>query len=184
MRNATILVVNLRGVATETIKNIVLAGIGRLIIWDCEDVAAEDLGVGFFFRDEDVGRKVCSASSYCCLTSLTASGFKFKPPPLVFGLFVSLFHPCRPGLHRHAEAHGCDLFCFVLQRVDAAKARIESLNPLVTVETMTSRAALEREEFDALVQGVDLVCITDSDRDFLVSRWALPNSSSSHWFTR
>jgi ThiF family len=58
MRNATILVVNLRGVATETIKNIVLAGIGKLIIWDCEDVAAEDLGVGFFFRDEDVGKKV------------------------------------------------------------------------------------------------------------------------------
>ena len=58
MRNATILVVKLRGVATEMIKNIVLAGIGKLIIWDCEDVAAEDLGVGFFFRDEDVGKKV------------------------------------------------------------------------------------------------------------------------------
>jgi molybdopterin/thiamine biosynthesis adenylyltransferase len=58
MRNATILVVNLRGVATETIKNIVLAGIGKLIIWDSEDVATEDLGVGFFFRDEDVGKKV------------------------------------------------------------------------------------------------------------------------------
>ena len=58
MRNATIFVANLRGVATETIKNIVLAGIGKLIIWDCEDVAAEDLGVGFFFRDEDVGKKV------------------------------------------------------------------------------------------------------------------------------
>lgn len=60
MRNATILVVNLRGVATETIKNIVLAGIGKLIIWDSEDVAAEDLGVGFFFRDGDVGKKVRS----------------------------------------------------------------------------------------------------------------------------
>jgi len=110
MRNATILVVNLRGVATETIKNIVLAGIGKLIIWDCEDVAAEDLGVGFLFRDGDVGRK----------------------------------------------------------RVDAAKARIESLNSLVAVETMTSPSALEPEEFDALVQTVDLVCITDSERDFLI----------------
>ena len=58
MRNATILVVNLRGVATETIKNIVLAGIGKLVILDAEDVAAEDLGAGFFFRDEDVGKKV------------------------------------------------------------------------------------------------------------------------------
>ena len=39
---------------------------------------------------------------------------------------------------------------------------------------MTSRSTLEREEFDALVQGVDLVCITDSDRDFLVSCWVPP----------
>jgi len=60
--------------------------------------------------------------------------------------------------------------------VDAAKARIESLNPLVAVETMTSPSALELEEFDALVQTVDLVCITESERDFLVGGWC-PNSS-------
>lgn len=58
MRNATILVVNLRGVATEAIKNIVLAGIGKLVVVDGEDVAPEDLGAGFFFRDKDVGTKV------------------------------------------------------------------------------------------------------------------------------
>jgi ubiquitin-like 1-activating enzyme E1 A len=110
MRNATIFVANLRGVATETVKNIVLAGIGKLIIWDCEDVAAEDLGVGFFFRDEDVGKK----------------------------------------------------------RVDAAKSRIQSLNPLVAVETLTSPSVLEQDELEKLVQGVDLVCITDSGRDFII----------------
>lgn len=58
MRNAVILVLRLRGVATEAIKNMVLAGIGKLIIVDGGDVAEEDLGCGFFFRDEDVGRKV------------------------------------------------------------------------------------------------------------------------------
>ena len=58
MRNATILMVNLKGVATEAIKNIVLAGIGKLIVVDPEDIAPEDLGAGFFYRDEDVGRKV------------------------------------------------------------------------------------------------------------------------------
>ena len=58
MRNATILVVRLKGVATEAIKNIVLAGIGKLIVVDPDDVAEEDLGAGFFFRDEDVGTKV------------------------------------------------------------------------------------------------------------------------------
>lgn len=58
MRNATILVVRLRGVATEAIKNMVLAGIGKLMIVDDEVVTEEDLGAGFFFRDEDVGKNV------------------------------------------------------------------------------------------------------------------------------
>ena len=58
MRNATVLVVNLRGVATEAIKNVVLAGIGKLLIVDGGSVSEEDLGAGFFFRDEDVGSKV------------------------------------------------------------------------------------------------------------------------------
>ena len=58
MRNATIMVVRLRGTATETIKNIVLAGIGKLVIIDDESVSEEDLGAGFFFRDEDVSKKV------------------------------------------------------------------------------------------------------------------------------
>lgn len=68
MRNATILVMGLKGVATEAIKNIVLAGIGRLIMADGEDVSEEDLGAGFFFRDEDVGRKVGVVLFFvCCL---------------------------------------------------------------------------------------------------------------------
>lgn len=58
MRNAAILMVTIRGLATEVVKNIVLAGVGKLIIADNEDVKEEDLGTGFFFRDEDVGRKV------------------------------------------------------------------------------------------------------------------------------
>jgi ubiquitin-like 1-activating enzyme E1 A len=57
MRNATVLVIRLRGVATETIKNIVLAGIGKLIVIDDALVQPEDVGVGFFFRDEDVSTK-------------------------------------------------------------------------------------------------------------------------------
>jgi len=52
--------------------------------------------------------------------------------------------------------------------VDAAKARVESLNPLVTVETLSQSSALERQGLDALVQSVDLVCMTDWDRDSLV----------------
>lgn len=58
MRNATVCVINLRGVATEVIKNIVLSGIGKLIVFDPADVQEEDLGAGFFFREDDVGQKV------------------------------------------------------------------------------------------------------------------------------
>ncbi len=58
MRNATILMVRLKGVATEAIKNIVLAGIGKLVVVDPDDVVEQDLGAGFFYRDEDVGKKV------------------------------------------------------------------------------------------------------------------------------
>jgi ubiquitin-like 1-activating enzyme E1 A len=57
MRNATILILKLKGVATEVIKNIVLAGIGKIIIADDEVVDGVDLGPGFFFRDDDVGKK-------------------------------------------------------------------------------------------------------------------------------
>ncbi|OCH91925.1 hypothetical protein OBBRIDRAFT_791786 [Obba rivulosa] len=110
MRNATILVLTLRGAATEAIKNIVLAGIGKLIVVDGADVAPEDLGAGFFFRDEDVGRK----------------------------------------------------------RVDAAKARIESLNPLVTVETVPDASAVAGDALDALLRGVDMVCVTDADRETMI----------------
>lgn len=55
------------------------------------------------------------------------------------------------------------------QRVDAAKSRVESLNPLVTVEIIPTSSVLEREGLDAIVQAVDLVCVTDWDRDGLVS---------------
>ncbi|KAH9949827.1 hypothetical protein B0H21DRAFT_687872 [Amylocystis lapponica] len=110
MRNATILVVRLRGVATEAIKNIVLAGIGKLVVLDGDAVAEEDLGAGFFFRDEDVGRK----------------------------------------------------------KVDAAKAHIESLNPLVAVEGLSNADALEGDALDVLVRRADMVCVTDLDRETLV----------------
>jgi len=110
MRNATILVVNLKGTATETIKNIVLAGIGKLIIMDEENVSEEDLGAGFFFQDSDVGSK----------------------------------------------------------RVEAARSRIESLNPLVAIETIPSLTPLDPDRIGETLKTVDLVCITDSSRESVV----------------
>ena len=128
MRNATILIVRLRGIATEAIKDIVLAGIGKLIIVDTDDVSQEDLGTGFFFRDDDVGKKVA-----CAENRLKSNGL-----------------------------------IMIFQKVDAAKPRIESLNPLVTVQAISHDVLQEPESVDALVTSVDLVCVTDGVRERLV----------------
>lgn len=58
MRNAAVLVVRIKGVATEALKNIALAGVGSLVVVDGDNVTEEDLGAGFFYRDEDVGKNV------------------------------------------------------------------------------------------------------------------------------
>lgn len=56
----------------------------------------------------------------------------------------------------------------IRQKVDAAKIRIESLNPLVTIQSLSHDVLQERESLDALVRSVDLVCVTDWDREGLV----------------
>lgn len=55
MRSAHVLLVGLSSVATEVIKNIVLAGIGSLTILDAGTVQEQDLSASFFFRETDVG---------------------------------------------------------------------------------------------------------------------------------
>jgi ubiquitin-like 1-activating enzyme E1 A len=67
MRSSTILVLTLRSLAQETIKNLVLSGVGRLIVMDDKEVTEMDLGAGLLFREDEgaVGQKVshCSKSS-------------------------------------------------------------------------------------------------------------------------
>jgi ubiquitin-like 1-activating enzyme E1 A len=60
MRSSSVLLLSLRSLAHETIKNLVLAGIGRLIVMDEGVVTEEDLGGGFLFREEEgaVGQEV------------------------------------------------------------------------------------------------------------------------------
>lgn len=59
---------------------------------------------------------------------------------------------------------------FFLQRLDAAKSRIESLNPLVTVDTITDSSILN-DGLESVIKTVDLVCVTDWNQDGLVSRF-------------
>jgi molybdopterin/thiamine biosynthesis adenylyltransferase len=56
----------------------------------------------------------------------------------------------------------------IRQKVDAAKTRIESLNPLVTIQAVSHDTLGDPESLDALVQSVDLVCVTDWHREGLV----------------
>jgi ubiquitin-like 1-activating enzyme E1 A len=60
MRSSTILVITLRSLAQETIKNLVLSGVGRMIVMDDKEVTEVDLGAGLLFREDDgaVGQKV------------------------------------------------------------------------------------------------------------------------------
>ena len=87
MRSSTVLVVSLKGVAHEIIKNLVLAGIGRLIVMDEENVTEEDLGTGFLFREEEgaVGQNVCF---------LFLSFFLLLKSPLSLNSLASFFSVC------------------------------------------------------------------------------------------
>jgi molybdopterin/thiamine biosynthesis adenylyltransferase len=78
MRSSTVLILSLKTVAHEIIKNLVLAGIGRLIVMDNGVVTEEDLGSGFLFREEEgaVGQEVC----HSFVLSLSSS-FSFSAPP-------------------------------------------------------------------------------------------------------
>lgn len=78
MRSASVLVVTLRGLATEVCKNIVLAGIGKLTILDDKDISEEDLGCGFSFREEQVGTKVSRDLLWKCRSLL-----RLKPGTLI-----------------------------------------------------------------------------------------------------
>jgi ubiquitin-like 1-activating enzyme E1 A len=58
MRRSHILLAGLGGVATEALKNIVLAGVGRVSLLDDAPVQPGDLEAGFFWREDDVGNAV------------------------------------------------------------------------------------------------------------------------------
>ncbi|KAG0139154.1 hypothetical protein CROQUDRAFT_111731 [Cronartium quercuum f. sp. fusiforme G11] len=56
MRRSSVLMINFTGITSESCKNIVLAGVGSITILDDQLVTVQDLGAGFFFRDDDIGK--------------------------------------------------------------------------------------------------------------------------------
>ncbi|KAL5382830.1 hypothetical protein DPSP01_006384 [Paraphaeosphaeria sporulosa] len=63
IRNANILLVNIKALANEIAKNLVLAGIGSITLADHGVVAQEDLGAQFFVTEADVGSNRAQAAA-------------------------------------------------------------------------------------------------------------------------
>ena len=62
IRNANILLVNIKALGNEVAKNLVLAGISSLTVLDNATITEDDLGSQFLISEEDVGRPVCLAN--------------------------------------------------------------------------------------------------------------------------
>ena len=58
LRTSNILLINIKALANEIAKNLVLAGIGSLTIIDNEVVRDDDLGSQFFVSEEQIGSNV------------------------------------------------------------------------------------------------------------------------------
>ncbi|KAF9974897.1 SUMO-activating enzyme subunit 1 [Actinomortierella ambigua] len=63
MRNASILIVGIRGLSNEVCKNLVLAGIGTITILEHQVVTPKDLGAQFLLREADLGRNRAEAAA-------------------------------------------------------------------------------------------------------------------------
>ena len=58
MRNASVAIIGLNGMTTEIIKNLVLVGVGTLLLIDDQIVNESHLGSEFFLRNESIGNPV------------------------------------------------------------------------------------------------------------------------------
>lgn len=58
IRNASLLLVTMKGLGNEIAKNLVLSGIGSIAIVDNEIVTDDDLGAQFLLSESDIGKPV------------------------------------------------------------------------------------------------------------------------------
>lgn len=58
MRDSSVLIIGLSGLACEISKNIVLAGIGSLVLLDDAIVTGRDLSANFLLTEQDIGKNV------------------------------------------------------------------------------------------------------------------------------
>lgn len=65
-----VLVIGLKGVGIEVAKNLILAGVGAVTLYDDDKVKISDLGTNFYLREEHVGKETCAEASLSELKSL------------------------------------------------------------------------------------------------------------------
>ncbi|RKP13449.1 hypothetical protein BJ684DRAFT_16153 [Piptocephalis cylindrospora] len=70
LRNANVLIVGSSALVNETCKNLVLAGVGSLTIWDKTLVQPADLGAHFYLNEFDIGKEVGSSRGAAMLPAL------------------------------------------------------------------------------------------------------------------
>lgn len=58
LRATNVLIIGIKGVTAEIVKNIVLAGAGNVTIVDETKVTAADLGANFFLTKDDIDKPV------------------------------------------------------------------------------------------------------------------------------
>ncbi|KAF5209929.1 putative E1 ubiquitin-activating protein [Clavispora lusitaniae] len=79
MQNANVLIIGLKGLGVEIAKNVALAGVKSLSLYDPSPVELQDLSTQFFLREEDVGKptadvtreKLSELNSYVPVTVLS-----------------------------------------------------------------------------------------------------------------
>ncbi len=63
LRTASILLINIKALANEIAKNLVLAGVGSLTILDDQNVGEDDLGAQFLVSEQHLGSNVFSSTT-------------------------------------------------------------------------------------------------------------------------
>ena len=61
MLNSNVLIINVRGLGVEVAKNVALAGVRSLTLWDQSPTASTDLAAQFFLTEADIGRPRAAA---------------------------------------------------------------------------------------------------------------------------
>lgn len=87
LAQSNILIIGLNGLGIEVAKNVALAGVKSITLWDPSPITIADLSSQFFFRPEDVGKirsavavpRVTELNSYVPIKELTIPSLINKP---------------------------------------------------------------------------------------------------------